>query len=77
MMNGVFTRPPPLLQKLTKTERVVIKLMAEGYIYKEIAVQLGISLETVRTHSRRIFKKLNVHSRAEAILLYINAGEAD
>jgi len=68
---------PPLLRKLTKTERVVIKLMAEGAVYKEISVQLGISVETVRTHSRRIFKKLNVHSRAEAILLYINAGEVD
>ena len=68
---------PPLLQKLSKTERVVMRLLAKGSIYKEIAVQLGISVETVRTHSRRIFKKLNVHSRAEAILLYINAGEAD
>jgi DNA-binding NarL/FixJ family response regulator len=66
---------PPLLRKLSKTERIVLKLMAEGASYKEIAVQLGISVETVRTHSRRIFKKLQVHSRTEAVLLFINAGE--
>lgn len=67
----------PELDKLTKTERIVIKLMVEGEIYKGIAQQMGISVETVRTHSRRIFKKLGVHSRAEAILAYMKSGDSD
>jgi DNA-binding NarL/FixJ family response regulator len=39
----------------------------KGYSYKMIAADLNISIETVRTHIKRIYEKLHVHSAAEAI----------
>ena len=40
-----------------------------GYLYKEISDQLGISYATVRTHIERIYRKLHVRSRAQAVAL--------
>jgi DNA-binding NarL/FixJ family response regulator len=42
-------------------------LLAQGHLYKEIAGQLQLSVETVRTHIRNIYQKLHVHGRTEAI----------
>jgi ATP/maltotriose-dependent transcriptional regulator MalT len=53
--------------ELTDRETEVLKLMAAGYRYKEIAVQISVSLETVRTHTRHILEKLNADSRGQAI----------
>lgn len=52
---------------LTKREQEVLGLLAEGYRYKEIAAALFISEETVRTHVRNLYEKLQVQSRTEAI----------
>jgi DNA-binding NarL/FixJ family response regulator len=57
-------------EKLTPREKDVLKLLASGYIYKEVADQLDISLETVRTYVKRICIKLHVRSKVEAILKY-------
>ena len=57
-------------EKLTPRERDVLKLLATGYIYKEVADQLDISLETVRTYVKRICQKLHVRSKVEAIIKY-------
>jgi DNA-binding NarL/FixJ family response regulator len=54
---------------LSKRENEVLALLARGYLYKEIADSLGISLETVNTYIRRIYEKLHVHSRAQAVAL--------
>ena len=57
-------------EKLTPREKEVLKLLASGYIYKEVADQLDISLETVRTYVKRICLKLHVRSKVEAIIKY-------
>ena len=59
------------MELLSKREQGVLRLLAEGSMYKEIAGQLGISLDTVRSHVRKIYDKLHVHSRHEAVLRYM------
>jgi DNA-binding NarL/FixJ family response regulator len=55
------------LNKLTAREKELLNLLAGGYRYKEIANLLFISVETVRTHIRNIYEKLQVQSRTEAL----------
>jgi len=55
------------MEKLTHREREMLDLLAKGYRYKEIADQLSISFETVRTHIHNIYEKLHVQSRTEAL----------
>jgi len=52
---------------LSKRESEILKLLSKGFRYKEIAAQLFISTETVRTHIRNIYGKLQVQSRTEAL----------
>jgi DNA-binding NarL/FixJ family response regulator len=56
-----------LLETLTSREQEVLYALAKGYQYKEIADQLFISIETVRTYLRKIYEKLQVHSKVEAL----------
>ncbi len=51
--------------KLTLKEREIIQLIAEGMANKEIARQLGISINTVHTHRNNIARKLNIHKQTE------------
>lgn len=53
---------------LSEREKQILQLMVEGYNYRTIAEKNFISYETVRTHVRKIYKKLHVASRSEAIL---------
>jgi DNA-binding NarL/FixJ family response regulator len=53
--------------RLSNREKEILNLLAKGYRYKEIAEQLYISLDTVRTHIRNIYEKLQVQSRTEAL----------
>jgi DNA-binding NarL/FixJ family response regulator len=62
---------PAVVVDLTDREKEVLEALAKGYAYKEIADQLNISFETVRTHLRTIYEKLHVHSRTEAVLKYL------
>jgi len=55
---------------LTERERQVIELLARGAMYKEIADELVITLETVRSHIKKIYDKLHAHSRTEAVRKY-------
>lgn len=57
---------------LTPREDQILKLLSKGYLYKEIAAELTISIDTVRTHLRRIYGKLQVHSRTEAVVKYLD-----
>jgi DNA-binding NarL/FixJ family response regulator len=59
------------LQRLTEREAEILKLLAEGCRNKEIADRLGVSLDTVRTHLRHVYEKLQVNSRTEALLKYL------
>jgi DNA-binding NarL/FixJ family response regulator len=65
------TRNASVVVNLTEREKEVLAALAKGYAYKEIAEQLKISFETVRTHLRTIYEKLHVHSRTEAVLKYL------
>lgn len=56
--------------ELSKRENEVLVLLARGYLYKEIADNLGISFQTVNTYIRRIYEKLHVHSRSQAVALF-------
>ena len=66
----LFPRQPAVktkLDELTPREQDVLHSLAAGNSYKMVAHELGISIDTVRTHIKRIYKKLQVHSVAEAI----------
>ena len=58
---------------LTKREDEILGYLVKGYFYKEIAGEVFISVETVRTHIRNIYEKLQVRTRSEAILKYLNS----
>ncbi len=55
------------IDKLGSREQEILQLLMKGYSYKMIAAELNISIETVRTHIKRIYEKLHVHSAQEAI----------
>jgi len=66
----LFPRTPAVnteLDKLTPREQGVLRCLSTGNSYKMVADELNISIETVRTHIKRIYEKLHVHSVAEAI----------
>lgn len=55
---------------LSPREQEVLDLLARGYLYKEIAERLNISVPTVNTYVRRVYEKLHVRSRAQAVAKY-------
>ncbi|MEW6156672.1 MAG: response regulator transcription factor [Verrucomicrobiota bacterium] len=59
------------LGELSPREHEVLECLAQGYLYKEIAERLGISIDTVRKHLGRVYQKLHVHSRTEAVVKYL------
>ena len=72
-----FQKPVPVeepggdtLGGLSPRENEVLDLLAKGFLQKEIADQLGISYWTVQTHTARIYEKLQVRSRAQAVAKY-------
>jgi DNA-binding CsgD family transcriptional regulator len=62
------------LASLSPRERDILDRIAKGHTNLEIGRQLFISEKTVRNHVTRIFEKLGVHSRAQAIVLALNHG---
>jgi DNA-binding NarL/FixJ family response regulator len=56
-------------QDLTKREREVLRMLAQGHGQAEIARELSISSKTVATHVQRILGKLRIHSRAQAVAI--------
>ena len=56
---------------LSKREHEILRHLAKGYQYKEIADMLGISVLTVRNHLRNIYDKLHVRSRTEAVVKFL------
>ncbi len=53
------------LDRLTEREREVMRLIARGYAYKEVASELFISIKTVETHVSSVLRKLQLSSRYE------------
>lgn len=50
---------------LTDREKEILQLLIQGNSYKEIASHIFISVETLNSHIKNIYRKLNVHSRGE------------
>jgi DNA-binding NarL/FixJ family response regulator len=59
------------LAELSEREQQVLDLLAQGLIYKEIADKLNIGYETVHTYIRRIYEKLKVRTRTEAVAKFL------
>ena len=57
---------------LTSRERDVLDLLIKGSLYKEIASELAIGIETVRFHLNNIYRKLHVRTRTEAVVKFLN-----
>ena len=62
---------PSEAENLTPREQQILDLLARGYRSKEVAEELGIGVQTVLTHIRNIYEKLQVRSRAEAVARYL------
>lgn len=69
-------RPPPtprvLDPHLSRREEEILNCLAQGFATKEIAAQLSVSYDTIRTHLKHIYGKLNVRSRTEAVIKRLN-----
>jgi DNA-binding NarL/FixJ family response regulator len=63
--------PVPALSELTQREQEILSLLSKGFLYKEIADQLHISLNTVRVHLQNVYEKLHVHSRTQAVMKFL------
>jgi len=57
----------PNMTELSARENEVLQLLAQGFLYKEIADTLNVAVPTVNTYIRRIYEKLHVRSRTEAV----------
>jgi DNA-binding NarL/FixJ family response regulator len=69
-----FQKSPPAKNEdhnLTPREKQILELLVKGGLYKEIAWDLGIGVETVRTHLHNIYAKLHVRTRTEAVVKYL------
>ncbi|KPJ61141.1 MAG: hypothetical protein AMJ42_01240 [Deltaproteobacteria bacterium DG_8] len=60
--------------KLTKREREILQLIAEGFTNKEVAIQLNLSTYTVHVHRNNIMKKLDIHKQADLIRYALKEG---
>jgi len=61
------------LDNLTKKERQILERLALGKSYKEIADELGRSPQTIYSHSKRMYRKIDVSSKTEAVVLFMNS----
>jgi DNA-binding NarL/FixJ family response regulator len=69
-----FQKPAPTAaptETLSPREQEVLDCLAKGFLYKEIAEKLNISYETVHTYIRRIYEKLQVRTRTEAVAKFL------
>lgn len=64
-MGELVERTSPRRVLLTPQERVVLRLMRQQFTYKEIALQLGVSWHTIRSHAQSVLRKLGIHSRRD------------
>ena len=62
-----FTNPT---EKISKTENLVLDYLIKGLSYKEIGIQMDVSINSVRHHVKNIYKKLQVNSRVKLIEKY-------
>jgi len=80
-MDGLEGEPPAIIRGaatlgLTEREREIVTLIAMGRDTGDIAAELHISPETVRTHVRNAMGKLDVHTRAQLVAVVLSGGSA-
>ena len=73
-VNSGHTQSPPIDPPLTERERQVLDGMSRGKTNNEIGRELFLSEDTVKTHARRLFRKLGVNDRAQAVALGFRSG---
>jgi LuxR family maltose regulon positive regulatory protein len=66
-MKGEKLVSSSLAESLSERELEVLRLLAAGYKYKEVAERLVITMNTVRSHTKNVYSKLNVNNRTQAI----------
>lgn len=66
-------RGTPLIEHLAPREQEVLNLLSKGCAYKQIAAQMDLSMGTIRTYIRRIYEKLHVNCRTDAVVKYLDA----
>ena len=76
MRRSPSATPPPGLDQLTAREAEVLLLMAKGMTNCEIAAALTVTEATVKTHVNRLFQKLGIRDRAQAVVLAYESGLA-
>lgn len=64
-------RDAPVTRQLAPREREVLHLLSTGRPYKQIAAELELSIGTIRTYVRRLYGKLHVNCRTEAVVKYL------
>jgi DNA-binding NarL/FixJ family response regulator len=69
-----FRPPQDVDYRLTKQELRLLTLLGEGHYYKTAADELGITVNTVSSHMRHIYEKLQVHSKSEAVAKALRQG---
>ena len=62
-------------ESLSHREEEVLDMLTQGFLFKEVADRLNISVHTVNTYVRRIYEKLHVRSRAQAVAKYAHSVE--
>ena len=68
---GSLPRETPLTRGLAPREREVLHLLSTGRPYKQIADELKLSMGTIRTYIRRLYSKMEVNCRTEAVVKYL------
>jgi DNA-binding NarL/FixJ family response regulator len=63
-----------IMSPLTPREIEILDYIARGYLNKQIAIELGISEQTIKNHVTSILRKLNANARTEAVVLAIKQG---
>lgn len=61
------------IENLAPREKELLKLLSNGYSNKEIALKLSLSVETINSYLKSVYRKMHVHSRAEAVMKYMSS----
>jgi DNA-binding NarL/FixJ family response regulator len=72
---GSFQAAPKTANKdalLSSREQMILDCLSNGLTYKQVADKLGITIPTIRSYLRRVYEKLHVQSRTEAVAKYMS-----
>jgi DNA-binding NarL/FixJ family response regulator len=72
----MFQKAPPATEdvQLSLRQLEILRMLAEGHSYKTCAAALDVGLDTIRSHVRKIYERLHVHSRSEAVWKALHGG---